>query len=129
LKSWLGIPTSSVSLRLLDTNKAPNALVDGVIITRYLQGVRGTALLTGVTAQTVNIPALENQLASIYTVIDIDNDGNKDADRDGLLLNRYLLGLRGMPLTQGLDFDKAQRNTPSAIDSYIASLLYRGSEK
>lgn len=123
VSQWLGTPASSPSLRLLDSNKPPNALVEGVIISRYLQGTRGTALISGVTSQALDISVLENKLASVANVLDIDNDGSKSASQDGLLLNRYLLGLRGAPLTQGLDLSKAQRNTPSAIASYIASLL------
>jgi hypothetical protein len=98
-------------------------LVDGVIIARYLQGVRGAALLEGVTTQALDTAALETQLAAVQTVMDVDNDGNEDAGKDALLLMRYLLGLRSAPLVQGVTLSTSKRNTSSAISTYLESIL------
>lgn len=123
ISAWLDTTGTPPSLRLLDANKPATGLVEGVIITRYLQGTRGTALLDGVTSQTLEITALESQLASALQILDIDADGSKDAATDGVLLVRYLLGLRGAPLLQGLDVSTSGRNTPAAVAAYLESIL------
>jgi hypothetical protein len=43
--------------------------------------------------------------------------------KDGLLLVRYLLGLRDAPLVQGVDLSASGRNTPAAVASYLESIL------
>lgn len=123
ISSWLGASGTPPSLRLLDSNKPATALVEGVIIARYLQGVRGSALLDGVTSQTPTLATLETQLAAVQQVMDIDSDGNKDAGKDALLLMRYLLGLRGAPLVQGVELGSSKRNTAAAIATYLESIL------
>ncbi len=50
-----------------DPAKPATALVDGVIIARYLQGKSGTALVEGVTSRSVDMTALETQLAAVTT--------------------------------------------------------------
>jgi hypothetical protein len=67
--------------------------------------------------------ALETQLAKVKAVMDVDQDGKTDASKDGLLLIRYLLGLRDAPLVQGLDLSTSGRNTPAAVASYLESIL------
>jgi hypothetical protein len=54
---------------------------------------------------------------------DIDLDGVIDALTDGLLVLRYLFGLRGDALIVGAISEEAQRNTAEAVESYIAALL------
>jgi hypothetical protein len=123
IRSWLDMPGTAPSLRLFDASKPPSALVDGVVIARYLQGTAGTALTAGVTTQGVDMTALEAQLAKVKAVMDVDNDGKADAGKDGLLLVRYLLGLRDAPLVQGVDLSASGRNTPAAVASYLESIL------
>ena len=54
---------------------------------------------------------------------DIDLDGSLDALTDGLLVLRYLFGLRNEALVGGTVSETAQRNTSEAVESYIAALL------
>jgi hypothetical protein len=123
ISTWLDTSGTAPSLRLRGASKPVTALVDGVIIARYLQGVRGAALLEGVTTQALDTAALETQLAAVQTVMDVDNDGNEDAGKDALLLMRYLLGLRSAPLVQGVTLSTSKRNTSSAISTYLESIL------
>lgn len=123
ISTWLGAAGSPPSLRLIDSGKPADALVEGVIINRYLQGTRGALLLDGVTSQTPNIATLESRLDSVMQIMDIDNDGGKDAGKDGVLLLRYLMGLRGAPLLQGLDVSASGRNTPAAVAAYLDPVL------
>jgi len=55
--------------------------------------------------------------------LDIDGNGTADALTDGLLMIRYLLGVRGDALIQGAVGDGAQRTSAIDIETYIQSLL------
>ncbi|MEN9425354.1 MAG: hypothetical protein RL122_2737 [Pseudomonadota bacterium] len=123
ISTWLNATGTPPSLRLRSTTQPATALVEGVIIARYLQGLRGAALLDGVTTQALNTPTLETQLAAVQQVMDVDNDGKAAAPKDAALLMRYLLGLRNAPLIQGLDLSTSGRKTASEITTYIASIL------
>ncbi len=123
VSTWLNAQGTPPSLRLRSSSKSATALVEGVMIARYLQGVRGTALLNGVTAQALNTTTLENQLAAVQQVMDVDNDGSTDASKDALLLMRYLLGLRNAPLVQGVNLSTSGRNTAATVTSYLESIL------
>ncbi|MBU0655954.1 MAG: hypothetical protein KJ914_12615 [Gammaproteobacteria bacterium] len=123
VSSWVDTPGTPPSLHLLNTNNPPTALREGVIITRYLQGTRGNALLQDVTSISVNTVELENALAALVPVLDIDADGNTDAGTDGMLLIRYLLGLQGAPLLAGLDLTGSGRTSAADIQAYIETLL------
>ena len=56
-------------------------------------------------------------------MIDIDGNGTADALTDGLLVIRYLFGLRGAALTQGAVGVGAQRTTATEIETFIRSIL------
>lgn len=58
--------------------------------------------------------------------VDVDGDGVFDALTDGVLVIRYLFGLRGEALTQGAISSRAVRTTPAQIAEYMAALTERG---
>lgn len=53
--------------------------------------------------------------------LDIDDDGNVDAATDALLVQRYLIGLRGGALIDGARGVNARRDA-TAIANYLAAL-------
>jgi hypothetical protein len=53
--------------------------------------------------------------------LDINGDGARNADVDGLLTHRYLLGLRGNALIEGLTPLAGTRNTSEAIETFLAA--------
>ena len=55
--------------------------------------------------------------------VDVDGDGREDALSDGLMLIRYLFGLRGPSLISGAIGPEATRTTAHAIETYIRSLM------
>jgi hypothetical protein len=55
---------------------------------------------------------------------DIDGNGSPDAATDGVLLSRYLLGLRGDALITGAVGLGASRQTATDIQNFIASKNY-----
>ena len=59
----------------------------------------------------------------LRAAVDIDADGTADALTDGLLVIRYLFGLRGAPLIQGAVGAGAQRLSAAEIEAYLQSIL------
>lgn len=98
---------------------------DGVLIVRYLFGIRGARLVAGALAgdATLTDPnAVEARLAALLPALDIDGDGERLATRDGLLVVRFLLGLRGNALIQGAAAASGTRTTAADIEAYLALL-------
>ena len=62
------------------------------------------------------------QTAVCPIIMDVDADGQVGALTDGLLVLRYLLGLRGSALTTGAISPGSRRNG-SQIETYIKSLM------
>ena len=53
--------------------------------------------------------------------MDVDGNGRVDATTDGLLMTRYMLGLRGPALVSGALGTGATRTLPADIESYLAT--------
>ncbi|HPY41380.1 MAG TPA: hypothetical protein PLM98_12740, partial [Thiolinea sp.] len=123
VSTWLeatGSPLGS----FVNSNQPLTALVDGVIMARYLEGKRGAALLAGVSTTSVNLTQLEAKLDLLKPILDIDGDNVADANKDGLLVIRYLAGLRDTALLGQLDFTNSQRKTAAEIQQYIQTVLF-----
>ena len=56
-------------------------------------------------------------------VNDFDNNGNVDALSDGLVVLRYLFGVRGASLIEGVVANDAMRTDAEDIEAYIESLM------
>ncbi|MGR3983740.1 MAG: fibronectin type III domain-containing protein, partial [Gammaproteobacteria bacterium] len=78
----------------VDNSGAVNA-ADGVMVARYLLGVSGDSLVHG-QADPAKAGDIAAKLAAgrAGKALDVDGDGDVDGD-DGILVARYLLGLRG----------------------------------
>jgi hypothetical protein len=103
-----------------------DALTDGLLIIRYLFGLTGAALTDGVVggaATRIDPAAITAYLDAIRPRLDIDGDGSADAYSDGLLILRYLFGLRGDALITGAVGPLAQRKTAADIEVYLQKLL------
>lgn len=85
----------------VDGNQVTGFTTDGVLIVRYLLGLRGAALTNGALGSNPGRTGqlLEDHLASLN--LDADGDGQALAMTDGLLMLRAMLGLTGTALTQG----------------------------
>lgn len=118
--------TVNVGPMLLDID-ASNSLTrydpatDGIMVLRYLAGYVGADISAGVVggSATRNAAQIQAHLASIRPLLDIDGDGAALASTDGLLIVRYLLGLRGTTLTQGVS---AGPNSPAQVEAAISRL-------
>jgi len=110
----------------IDRNDKYDALTDGLLIIRYLFGLTGTPLANGAigTGATRTDPGdIALHASNIKPRLDVDGNGLTDAYTDGLLLIRYLFGLRGPALVSGAVGTGATRTTAAEIEQYIQSLM------
>ena len=109
----------------LDENGLADALTDGLLLLRHTFGLRGSSLFER--AVSINSPLTTGQVESnidlVYDVADIDNNGRVDALTDGLMLLRYLFGLRGASLIDNVIAVDAMRTDADAVEAYIESLM------
>ena len=61
-------------------------------------------------------------LDNLRPLLDVDGNGNADALTDGLMLLRYLFGLRGAGLVSNAIGAGAIRTTAPQIEPYIVSI-------
>lgn len=109
----------------IDGNRGYDALTDGLLIIRYLFGLTGSTVTNGAigVAPVRSTPTeIIQYLDSIKPVLDVDGNGQADALTDGLLIIRYLFGLRGPALTAGA-IGAGSMRTPTQIETYIQSLI------
>lgn len=121
---YVAMPSLTRPLSVSDKSSV-TASVDGAIIARYLAGITGSAVPQGVdmTAALRSDPTeLRQYLDAIRPLLDIDGDTEFNATTDGLLLTRYLLGLRGAALVVGAVGRNATRDA-AAIQTYLSGLL------
>ena len=108
-----------------DVNKKSDALTDGLIILRHLFGLTGSSVTSGALAPdaTVTDPATIRQLLTdIAPLLDVDGNGQIDALTDGLMIIRYMFGLRGASLTAGAVGSGATR-TGAQIEALLQSRM------
>lgn len=116
---------TSVNNLDIDGNEKLDALTDGLLILRSLFGLTGDSLtsdLVGDDAVYKESEEIESRIASLGNHIDIDNNGRVDALTDGLIILRYLFGLSGDTLTNGVLANDAERVTADDIESHMERL-------
>lgn len=108
----------------VDGNKTTDALTDGLLILRYLFNLTGPALVDGAVAADATRKSAESiaqYLDGLRPQLDVDASGQIDALSDGLMIVRYLFGIRGDLLVAGATGPASTRTTPQ-IESYIQGL-------
>jgi hypothetical protein len=103
-----------------------DALTDGLLVIRYLFGLTGNALIAGAagpTATRIDATAIKTYLDAIRPFLDVDGNGATDALTDGLLIIRYLFGLRGPALIAGAVHPLGTRKTAPEIEGYLLTLM------
>lgn len=110
----------------IDGNGFFAAGYDGVIAARHLFGFSGDSLAAAVAtlppATRTTPAALDAYMTLIRPFLDVDADGLYDAATDGVLIIRYLNGLRGAALVSGVVGANARRNT-AQIEWYLSELV------
>ena len=122
-----GVPNGTVVFNLdVDANTHYDALTDGLVILRYLFGLTGASLTGGALgngATLIDPASMLSHLKDIKPLLDVDANGQADALTDGLMIIRYLFGLRGNSLIAGAIGLGATRTTAAQIEPYIQSLM------
>jgi hypothetical protein len=123
---------SSVSLSVppasnidIDGNEKFDALTDGLLILRSMFGLTGDSLTSSAVADDAlykSAEEIESRITSLGVRIDVDNNGRVDALTDGLIILRYLFGLSGDTLTNGVLASDAERVTIEDIESHMERL-------
>ncbi|MDG2017815.1 MAG: hypothetical protein P8J25_00025, partial [Porticoccaceae bacterium] len=109
-----------------DRDGNADALTDGLMLLRYTFGLRGASLTDSAIASGSSLTPAEveaNVADSTTSFADIDGSGNVDALTDGLMLLRYLFGLRGESLIDAAVANGASRQSAAEIEAYIVSLM------
>ena len=92
--------------------------VDGMLLSRYAAGLRGTALTTGISGTSTLADAEANIVANLSR-LDLDADGVYGTN-DALIILRYLSGYSASEWISGLTFaSNAQRKTAASIESFM----------
>jgi hypothetical protein len=122
-----------VPLLDIDNDQQLNANTDGVLLLRYLLGFRGASLVAGNAvasgAERASASDIQSYLASVLAAkrasdvtrlaFDLDGDSKVRASTDAAIVLRYLAGLRGVSLVNGLC---AATCDPDAITSALEGM-------
>ena len=106
----------------IDGNGHYDALTDGLLIVRYLFGVRGPALVAGALgagATRNSATAIETYLGGLGAALDVDGNNVVDALTDCVLLLRRMFGITGPSLIAGTIGANATRTTAPAVTTYM----------
>jgi hypothetical protein len=117
------IPSGSIDL---DGNGEYDALTDGLLLLRGMFGLDGSALVTGTIASDAAYTEsadIESRIAILGDLADIDGNGEIDALTDGLLTLRYLFGLEGDTLINGVVASDATRTSAEQIEAHLKTLM------
>jgi hypothetical protein len=102
-----------------------DALTDGLLMIRYMSGLRGAPLTAGAMSAnaTRSAAAIETLLGTLGAALDIDGDNVANAATDGLLLLRMMLGVSTNGLTPGVLGVNATRTSGAAVSAYMNGFL------
>ncbi len=118
--------TVNVNSLDIDGNGKPDALSDGLLILRSLFGLTDDALVQNAVATDANFSNaadIQSRINNLGEFLDIDGNGAVDPLSDGLLILRYLFGIRGATLINGVVAQDATRNTAAEIEAYLAKMV------
>ena len=115
------ITPPSILISDVDGNGESDALTDGLLILRFLFGNTGSALTEGAIGAGSSMSSADVNafLTTNSARLDVDGNGSNDALTDGLLIIRYLFGLRGTALISGAVGSGATRTTASEIENFM----------
>ena len=111
-----------------DGNKHVDALTDGLLSIRHMFEILGASLVNDSLAKgcaRCTASAIETFLDRCASTgaTDIDGNGQVDALTDGLLIIRYIFGIRGAALINNSVGDACQRCTTTEIQDYLKTLI------
>lgn len=113
--------SSSTTTWDFDADGEVDALTDGLLFLRHAFGLTSNSLTDGALSPntTMTSSEVEQNIKNTLAIADIDNDGKVDALTDGLVLLRYLFGVRGQDLIEQVISFSANRKNSTDIENYI----------
>ena len=112
----------------IDGDGGADALTDGLLFIRHMFGIRDESLIVGAVAgdcafcAAAEIELILDQCVATG-ISDIDGDGNVDALTDGLLVIRYIFGIRGEAMITNSIGNDCSRCTANEIEGYLQGLM------
>jgi hypothetical protein len=109
----------------IDGDSNPDALSDGLLILRSMFGLTDEALTQNAispNAQFTTSADIMSRINGLGLLLDVDGNSKLDPLSDGLLILRYLFGIRGTTLINGVIATDATRTTVSEIESYLEKM-------
>ncbi len=102
-----------------------DALTDGFMMLKYCFGLRGTFVTDSAMSpdSTMSSEQVVAEIESALSMADIDDDGEVRPLTDGLMLLRYLFGLRGDQITASAVGTNANRTSNEAIEAYLEAYM------
>jgi len=109
----------------MDGNGEADALTDGLLMLRYSFGLRDESLTADAISPNSAMSAseVETRIAMMSVITDIDGNTEVDALTDGLLLLRYLFGLRNDSLISDVIGSGASRTSSVDVTAYLDSKM------
>ena len=109
----------------MDSNGEADALTDGLLMLRYSFGLRDESLTADAISpnSTMTASEVETRIALMTVISDIDGNTEVDALTDGLLLLRYLFGLRNDSLVSDVIGSGASRTSSVDVTVYLDSKM------
>jgi hypothetical protein len=93
---------------------------DGLLYIRHALGLTGAPLVSGTSFSSVQSNAATASLSCATCWPQLDVNGNNGFDvSDALIISRFLAGMRGMALTDGVALGGGARNTNALVTSFI----------
>jgi len=111
----------------IDGNENVDYDTDGQLVSRYLFGVTGEALIKDLISPSATRTTAEQitQLVDNYKenkYLDVDGNGESDALSDGILIHRYMAGIIGNDLIKDVISEGATRTTAEEIIKFLNSI-------
>ena len=125
VRAVFALDTLGTSILDVDDNHAYDALTDGLVAMRYLFGLSASAMIAGGlgdSAQRTMAGDIVGYLNDIAPLLDIDGDGEINPLTDGVLIIRYVFGLRGDALIADAIGKNAIRSLPDDIEKQLLLL-------
>jgi len=111
----------------LDGSGAADALTDGVLLRRYLAGLRGDGLVANALAPDARYlsggTVAQYMSSATLALFDVDANGKVESETDGKLVQRFMVGFQGQGLIDGLIDPAGSRTDVAEIARYLRETL------
>ena len=117
--------TLSVDSLDIDGNGDADALSDGLLILRSMFSLTDGALIQSAVsddARYTTSSEIESRINGLGLLLDVDGNDRLEPLTDGLLILRYLFGMRGSTLIDNVIGPDAKRKTSEAIEAYLEKM-------